>query len=97
MTRLSTAEGAAIRSWPGETAAVVFHADTVGTHLVSEVAAAVLELARTRPVTALEAAAVLGAPDHPLDSTASDISADLLLIEETITGLVAAGLLRRVE
>ena len=97
MTRYSTAAGAVIRAWPGETAAAVFHADTVGTHLVSEVAAAVLELARTRPVTALEAAAVLGAPDQPLDSAATDISADLLLMEATITGLVAAGLLRHVE
>ena len=97
MARVSTAPGLAVRKWPGESAAAVFSADAVSSHLISEVAAAVLELASSRSVTTLEAASLLGAPDQPLDSAACDISADLLLMEETITGLVAAGLLRRVE
>ena len=97
MARVSTASGLAVRKWPGENAAAVFSADTVSTHLVSEVAAAVLELASSRSVTTLEAASLLAAPDQPVDSATSDISDDLQLMEETITGLVAAGLLRRVE
>ena len=97
MPRVSTASGLAVRKWPGENNAVVFSADTVSTHLVSEVAAAVLELASSRSVTTLEATSLLAAADQPVDSTASDISEDLRLMEETITGLVAAGLLRHVE
>lgn len=89
--------GLAVRSWPGEISAAVFSPLAVRTHLVSEVAAAVLDLARNRPVTGAELVSLLGDADQPLDSGASDISADQLLMEETITGLVAAGLLRRVE
>ena len=97
VARVLTASGLAVRKWPGENAAAVFSADSVSTHLISEVAAAVLELASSRPTTTLEAASLLAAPGQPLDSTTSDISDDLHLMEETITGLVAAGLLRRVE
>lgn len=97
MTRVSKAPGLAVRKWPGENTVAVFSADSVSTHLVSEVAAAVLELASSRSVTTLEAASLLATPDQPLDFGASDISADLHLMEETITGLIGAGLLRRVE
>ncbi len=97
MARVTAAPGLIIRAWPGQSVAAVFSADTVSTHLVSEVGAAVLELAGSRPVSAAEALALLDAPDHPVDSAGPAISDDLLLMEDTITGLVAAGLLRRVE
>lgn len=97
MARFSAASGLVVRKWPGESAAVVFRADSVSTHLVSEVAAAVLELASSSSVTPLEATSLLLATDQPVDSATSDVSGDLQLMEETITGLVAAGLLRRVE
>lgn len=97
MARVSAAVGLTVRAWPGQAVAAVFSAGTVSTHLVSEIAAAVLELARSGPVSAQEALALLEAPEHPVDSAPSAISDDLLLMEQTITGLVAAGLLRRVE
>ena len=97
MARFSAANGLVVRKWPGESAAVVFRADSFSTHLVSEVAAAVLELASSSSVTPLEATSLLLATDQPVDSATSDVSGDLQLMEETITGLVAAGLLRRVE
>lgn len=97
MVRFAAVEGLAVRSWPLETVAAVFSAQTVRTLLVSEVAAAVLDLAGTRPVTCVEAAALLCTADQDLDFDALDVGADLALMEETITGLVAAGLLRRVE
>ena len=97
MARVSAVSGLTVRAWPGQSVAAVFAAETVSTHLVSEIGAAVLELARSGPVTSLEALALLEAPDLPVDSAPSAISDDLLLMEQTITGLVAAGLLRRVE
>lgn len=97
MSRFSIRPGVAIRSWAGESAAAVFVEDTVSTHLVNEVAAAVLELAAVHPVTTAEASASLFAPGEPVDSMPEDIGGDLVLIDETIIGLVAAGLLRRVE
>lgn len=97
MTRVLAVEGLAVRSWSGEALAAVFAPHTVRTHLVGEAAAAVLNLATTQPISSAEAANLLVTADEPVDSDASNISADLLLMEETITGLVAAGLLRRVE
>ncbi len=97
MARFAAVEGLAVHSWPSESVAAVFSAQTVRTLLVSEVAAAVLDLAGTRPVTCAEAAALLCTTDPHLDSEAADVDADRALMEETITGLVAAGLLRRVE
>lgn len=97
VNRVEATAGLAVRSWSGESSAAVFSQSTVRTHLVSEAAAAVLDLAGIQSVTAAEAATLLVEPDQPLDSAASDISAAQHLMEETITGLVAAGLLRRVE
>jgi hypothetical protein len=97
MSGVQAVKGLIIRSWPGEASACVFAVDSVRTHLVSEFAAAVLNLARTRTIDSREAAKLLFADEQPVDSDGSNISADLLLMEETITGLVAAGLLRRME
>ncbi len=97
MSRFSTSPGLAIRSWPGESTAAVFVDDTVSTHLVNEAAAALLELAAVQTVTIEEVSASLFAAGQPVDSSSTDIGGDLQLIDETIIGLVAAGLLRRVE
>lgn len=86
-----------VRRWEGQDTAAVFFGDTVSTHLVNEAAAAILQLASVNPVTANEVRASLFAPSHPVDSLSTDIDRDFLLIDETIIGLVAAGLLRRVE
>lgn len=74
---------------------MVFVDDSVSTHLVNEAAAAILELAAVHPVTIEQISASLFAPSQLVDSCAADIAGDLRLIDETITGLVAAGLLRR--
>lgn len=97
MSSFSVRPGVAIRSWAGESTAAVFVEDTVSTHLVNEVAAAVLQLATVNPVTTAEASASLFAHGEPVDSASEDIGGDVQLIDETIIGLVAAGLLRRVE
>lgn len=76
---------------------MVFVDDSVSTHLVNEAAAAILELAAVHPVTIEQISASLFAPSQPVDSCAADIGGDLQLIDEIITGLVAAGLLRRLE
>ena len=86
-----------MRNWAGESAAVVFVDDSVSTHLVNEAAAAILELAAVHPVTIEQVSASLFAPSQLVDSTPADIGGDLQLIDETIIGLVTAGLLRRVE
>lgn len=97
MARVTAASGLTVRVWPGQSVAAVFAAQTVSTHLVSEIGAAVLELAASGPVSALDALALLDTPEHPVDSGGASANGDLLLMEDTITGLVAAGLLRRVE
>ena len=94
--RFAASRDLAVREWHGEQTAAVFCPETVTTHLVSGLAAAVLTLAAKQTVSAEEAVCLLTAPDHPIDFAASDVSADLQLMEETITGLVSAGLLRRV-
>ncbi len=75
----------------------MYQPGTVSTHLVSELGASVLEIARTQPLTLQDAMALLGTASESVNSEGSDIGTDLLLMEETINGLVAAGLLRRVE
>ena len=97
MARVSAAPGLTVRVWPGQFVAAVFAAHTVSTHLVSEIGAAVLELAAFSPVSALDTLSLLDTPEHPVDCGESSANGDLLLMEDTITGLVAAGLLRRVE
>lgn len=97
MSRFSIRPGVAIRSWAGESTAAVFVEDTVSTHLVNEAAAALLALAAVHPVTMAEASAALLASGEPVDFAPEAIGGDLRLIDETSAGLVAAGLLRRVE
>lgn len=97
MSRFSSSPGIAVRSWSGESTAAVFVADTVSTHLVNEAAAAFLKLASVHPVTIEEALASLLAPRGSVDSGLEGIESDSQLIDEITIGLVAAGLLRRVE
>jgi HJR/Mrr/RecB family endonuclease len=96
VSRIACSPGVAVRSWAGESTAAVFFEDTVSTHLVNEVAAALLQLAAVQTVTVEEAAAAVFAAS-PLGDSSSDIGSDLQLLDEAIVGLVAAGLLRRVE
>ena len=56
-----------------------------------------LEHTRWLGDTIEQISASLFAPSQPVDSCAADIGGDLQLIDEIITGLVAAGLLRRLE
>jgi flagellin-like hook-associated protein FlgL len=91
-----TAAGLVVRQWPGEATAAVFFPDTVSTHLVNALAGAVLEIAATRAVSAQDILSLLDAAPDSVDSAASDDGAAVQRVEETITGLVAAGLLRRV-
>ena len=96
MSRVSASAGLSFRRWDGQSTAAVFDNNTVSTHLVGEVAVAILELAKVHPVTVDEIFAGLFAAS-PLDSSITDIGGDLQLIDQAIIGLVAAGLLRRVE
>lgn len=97
MSRFSARSGLAIRSWAGESTAVIFVPDTVSTHLVSEVAAALLEIAAVNPVTMEEVSVALLAPDETLNCSEEDVGGDLVLIDKIVVGLVAAGLLCHVE
>lgn len=91
----ATAHGLLLRHWPGEEAAVVYVPRTTSTHLVSDVAHAILALSAVQTLT-LEDLCALLAPEveEQRGATAQndDIAQQLLSVAE---GLVQAGLLTK--
>ena len=83
--------------WPGEEAAVVFVPATTSTHLISAIAALVLEVACKSPASLQTIAQSLNAAVDPVTDAdeASQLSSLTLAQTQTIVdGLLGAGLLR---
>jgi hypothetical protein len=92
----ATAHGLRLRHWPGEEAAVVYVPRTTSTHLVSDVAHAILALGAAQSITLADICAGLAPAmeEQPWAEAqeGDDTSQQLLQVAE---GLVQAGLLTR--